>query len=210
MVITQQADVLIVEDHPLYGEGLLHLLSRQAPGLRCHLAGHGPAALDLLAQRPEVDLLLVDQRLPGPMDGLAVLEVAGRRAPTAGRVLMSGTDDARLAAQARRQGAMGFLPKSLSPEAWLAALAAVLDGNPWFPDGPATGASGLTPRQTRILEGVAAGRTNKHIARELGITERTIKYHLAEIFARVSAGSRAEAVARAGARGWITLPHRLD
>jgi DNA-binding NarL/FixJ family response regulator len=122
---------------------------------------------------------------------------------------MSGIDDARLAAQARRIGAIGFLPKSLSPATWVAALQSILCGEPWF---AATSTqqctSGLTPRQVLILESIAAGQTNKTIARELGVTERTIKYHLAEIFARVNATSRAEAVARASAKGWIGLPER--
>jgi len=57
-----------------------------------------------------------------------------------------------------------------------------------------------------MLERVTVGQTNKLIARELVITERTIKYHLAEISARVNASSRAEAVASASAKGWIGLP----
>lgn len=206
MVITAQADVLIVEDHPLYSYGLLHMLARQAPGLRCRVAGDGASALECLARSGSVDLLLVDQRLPGSMDGLALLDRVGQLYPTAGRVLISGSDDPRLAAQARRLGAMGFLPKYLPPTQWIAALQSVLSGEPWFATAGADVAAGLTPRQGLILERIAAGCTNKLIARELGVTERTIKYHLAEIFARVSATSRAEAVARATAKGWIDLP----
>jgi DNA-binding NarL/FixJ family response regulator len=210
MVITAQADVLIVEDHPLYSDGLVNMLARQAPALRCRVAGHALAALELLARLGSIDLLLVDQRLPGAMDGLALLERVGSLYPTAGRVLISGSDDARLAAQAKRIGAMGFLPKSLPPDEWIAALQSVLAGEPWFAStGPYDSAAGLTQRQTLILERIAAGYTNKLIARELGVTERTIKYHLAEIFARVNATSRAEAVARASANGWIGLPQRV-
>lgn len=209
MVITTPADVLIVEDHPLYSDGLVNMLARQAPALRCRVAGDAAGALELLSRLGSIDLVLADQRLPGAMDGLTLLERVGTLYPTAGRVLISGNDDARLAAQARRIGAMGFLPKSLAPAEWIAALQSVLAGEPWFA-ARATGddGAGLTPRQTLILERIAAGQTNKLIARELGVTERTIKYHLAEIFARVSATSRAEAVARASAKGWIALPER--
>lgn len=210
MVITLSAEVLIVEDHPLYSDGLVNMLARQAPGLRCRVAGDATSALELLARLGSIDLLLVDQRLPGAMDGLALLERVGMLYPTAGRVLISGSDDARLAAHARRIGAMGFLPKSLPPAEWIAALQSVLAGEPWFSADPLPkGEAGLTPRQTLILERIAVGHTNKLIARELGITERTIKYHLAEIFARVSATSRAEAVARASAKGWIGWPERV-
>jgi DNA-binding NarL/FixJ family response regulator len=209
MAFVAAAEVLIVEDHPLYGDGMVSLLARHAPALRCRVVPDAAQALHLLQRHGGVDLLLADQRLPGEIDGLTLLERVGALHPTTARVLISGHDDARLAAQARRIGAMGFLPKSLPPDAWIAALTSVLTGEPWFPATPCTAAAGLTQRQVHILERIAAGQTNKVIARELGITERTIKYHLAEIFARVSASSRAEAVARASAQGWIALPERV-
>ena len=71
---------------------------------------------------------------------------------------------------------------------------------------PAAQEPGPSERQAVILQRLAAGCGNKEIARELGITERTVKYHLAEIYGRLGAATRAEAVARAGARGWIRLP----
>jgi DNA-binding NarL/FixJ family response regulator len=207
MVIIERAEVLIVEDHPLYSDGVVSLLARQAPQVRCQVAADAPSALNALMQNGGVDLVLADHRLPGAMDGLALLEQVVRLYPTAGRVLMSGSEDAQLAARARAIGAMGYLPKSLEPSAWIAALRSVLAGEPWFPP-QSTDATGLTPRQRRILERIACGQTNKLIARELGITERTIKYHLTEIFDRLGAGSRAEAVARASAQGWIALRER--
>jgi DNA-binding NarL/FixJ family response regulator len=208
MTSVATAEVLIVEDHPLYSDGVISTLARHSPQLRCRVAGDAMQALQQLQRQGGIDLLLVDQHLPGEMDGLALLERVGELYPTAARVLTSGHDDPRLGQQARRLGAMGFLPKSLAPAAWMAALNSVLDGEPWFPVAAAPGSAGLTPRQVRILERVAAGQTNKHIARDLGVTERTVKYHLAEVFARLGAGSRAEAVARAGAQGWIALPAR--
>jgi DNA-binding NarL/FixJ family response regulator len=209
MVINERAEVLIVEDHPLYSDGVVNLLARHAAQVHCRVAVDAPSALSLLAQHGGADLILADHRLPGATDGLALLEQVVRPFPTAGRVLMSGSDDPQLAARARAIGAMGYLPKSLEPEIWLAALRSVLSGEPWFPRGSADAAGGLTLRQRRILERIACGQTNKLIARELGITERTIKYHLAEIFERLGAASRAEAVARASAQGWIALPERV-
>ena len=205
MLITARAQVLIVEDHPLYSDGLVHLLARQAPSLQCRVAADAAQALDVLSHSAGMDLLLVDHCLPGTMDGLTLLERVGRLYPTAGRVLMSGHDDPQLATQARRLGAMGFLPKSLPPAQWLAALQAVLAGEPWFAAAAAGPTSGLTPRQVMILQRIAQGCTNKLIARELAISERTIKYHLTEVFSRLNASSRAEAVARATALGWLVL-----
>ncbi len=198
------ARVLIVEDHPLYRDGLLGLLQRHAPALQCRVADRGDAALATLQAHPDIDLVIADHHLPGALDGLALLDRVGQLWPTAARVLASGSDDPALPAQARRLGLMGFLPKALEPAQWIAALARILDGEPWFP-AAASAAPGLTPRQTLILERVAAGQGNKAIAREIGVTERTVKYHLTEVFARLDATSRAEAVARAAARGWIRL-----
>lgn len=199
------ARALIVEDHPLYRDGLLALLQRAAPQLQCRAADSAEAALQQLRVHADIDLVLCDLRLPGAMDGLALLARVGAEFPTAARVLVSGSDDPHLPAQARRAGLMGYLPKRLDPAAWVQALSRILAGDPWFPAGAAA-EPGPTERQAVILQRLAAGCGNKEIARELGITERTVKYHLAEIYGRLGAANRAEAVARAGARGWIRLP----
>lgn len=204
MKITAHADVLIVDDHPLYRDGVLQMLARRAPNFVCRVASDAVEALAALQLPGGCDLVIADQRLPGELNGLALLARVGALYPTAGRVLVSGSDDPRLPAQARQQGLMGFLPKALEPDLWVQALAKVLAGEPWFPAANEPSAAGLTPRQTSILERIAAGQTNKVIARDLGVTERTIKYHLGEIFARSQASSRAEAVARALALGWIS------
>lgn len=200
------ARLLLVEDHPLYRDGLLGLLQRRAPQLQCRTAETGSEALRLLREHPDVDLVLADLRLPGALDGLALLARVGEEFPTVARVLVSGSDDPHLPAQARRAGLMGYLPKSLEPALWELALARVLSGEPWFPrDGSSTAGEGPTGRQAVILTRLAEGRTNKAIASELGITERTVKYHLGEIYGRLGAANRAEAVARASTRGWIRL-----
>lgn len=209
MPITASARLLIVDDHPLYGDGLVHLLARGAPQLRCTLARDATQALDLLARGDGIDLVIADQRLPGTLDGLALLEAVGRLRPTAARVLISGQDDPRLPRDARRLGLMGFLPKALDAQVWLDALQSILDGEPWFADTQgAGGANALTTRQAAILAQVAHGRANKAIARDLGVSERTVKYHLAEAYARLGVSGRAQAVARAAAMGWLDLAAR--
>jgi two-component system, NarL family, nitrate/nitrite response regulator NarL len=200
------AHLLLVDDHPLYREGVLASLQRHAPRLRCRTADRAAAALQLLASDASFDLVLADHHLPGDLDGLALLSEVGRRHPTAARVLASGSDDPALPRHAQRCGLMGFLPKALEPQAWLAALGRILSGETWFPALAADDASGLTERQALILERVAGGTRGQAIALELGVTERTVKYHLGEIYARLGVTTRTEAVARAGARGWIRLP----
>ncbi|MCE2918036.1 MAG: response regulator transcription factor [Rubrivivax sp.] len=199
------ARLLIVEDHPLYRDGLLGLLQRCAPQLQCRVAGSAAEALKMLRAHPEVDLVLSDLRLPGSVDGLALLAEIGREFPTAARVLVSGSEESHLPQWARRAGLMGYLPKSLEPSLWWLALSRILAGDPWFPPAVAD-APEPNARHVVILGHLAAGRGNKEIARVLGITERTVKYHLGEVYGRLGAANRAEAVARASAMGWIRLP----
>lgn len=207
MAIEARVEVLVVEDHPLYGEGLVHWLAQRVPHLHCRVMPDAPQALTHLRRHGGADLVLADHHLPGSMDGLRLLERVSELHPTAARVLISGVNDARLQAEARRIGCLGFLPKALEPDVWLGALRAILAGNRWFPSQRQM-VGGLTKRQLAIMERVAAGHTNKLIARELGITERTIKYHLTAVFERVQARGRTEAVARAASLGWIGLPGR--
>jgi two-component system, NarL family, nitrate/nitrite response regulator NarL len=180
MNIATSTAVLIVDDHPLYRDGVVQMLAHRAPNFRCRVARDGVEALATLRHDVGCDLVIADHHLPGPLDGLALLARMAEIDPTAARVLVSGSDDARLPAQARRQGLMGYLPKALEPDQWVRALAGIVAGAPWFPAVNALPASGLTARQATILERIAVGQTNKVIARDLGVTERTINYHLGE------------------------------
>ena len=199
------ARLLIVEDHPLYRDGLLGMLQRSAPQLQCRLADRAEQALAMLRAHPDIDLVLADHRLPGAMDSMALAAQVGSEFPTAERVLISGSDDPHLPLQAQRAGLMGYLPKALEPMLWMTALERILDGEPWIPPS-AVEEPGPSERQAVILQRLAAGCGNKEFARELGITERTVKHHLAEVYGRLNAANRAEAVARASAGGWIRLP----
>jgi two-component system, NarL family, nitrate/nitrite response regulator NarL len=200
-----RARILVVEDHPLYREGLLQVLARMADDVACMPVGSPREALDRLKLGHDFDVVLSDWRLP-QMDGIALLAEIGRGYPTIARVLYSGTDDPHLAAEAQRAGLMGYLPKTLTAEQLVAAVEQILQGEPWFPRSrPA--ACVLTARQTTILEQVAHGHGNKHIARTLGITERTVKFHLTLIFDRLGTSSRTEAVTRAAVQGLIRLPN---
>lgn len=199
-----QAHILIVEDHPLFRDALLRVLgSGAAPGARrCTGAGSAEQALATLAHA-EIDLVIADWKLPRS-DGLALLETVGQRWPTVARVLLSGAQDASLAARARRIGVMAYLPKTLEPAEMARIIERVLSGEYWFPV-DATNEPALTPRQARILTCVAMGQPTRDIARTLGISERTIKYHLEEAYLRLAVTNRAQAVASALERGLISV-----
>ena len=199
------ARLLVVEDHPLYREGLIGMLQRNAPQLQCRAAGSAEQALRLLRAHDDVDLVLCDYGLPGAVDGLQLLAQVAREFPTAARVLASGSEDPHLPAQARAEGLLGYLPKALPIPEWLEALERILAGDGWFPPG-ALDEAAPTPRQRAVLQYLAEGLGNKDIARRLGVTPRTVKYHLTAIYGALLAANRAEAVARAAKKGWIRLP----
>ncbi len=199
--MTLRTSLLIVEDHPLYRHGLIDVLNRSSVVDELRTVNSGNAATGLLDGGADFDMILADWRLPD-MDGLALLREVARKHPTVARVLMSGTDDPRLPALCAQQGLLGFLPKSLEPADMLVVIERLLSGESWFPSGKAD-ARMLSPRQTQILEGIAGGLTNKHLARQLGITERTVKHHLTAIFNRLGTTRRAEAVSRAVTEGLI-------
>lgn len=193
--------LLLVDDHPIYRQGLVAALERGLPCLRCEGVGTAADAMAALERPVQPDVVLIDIALPD-RDGLALAQAVRARWPTLVCVLVSGHDDARHIERAVALGCMGFLPKALEPEALVAQLARVLGGDTSFPaqrHGPAPIA--FTERQTAVLERVARGLTSRVIAIELGIAERTVKDHLAVIYARLAASTRAEAVARAAELG---------
>lgn len=204
--------VLVVEDHPLYRDALTSVLGglQLAAGSSLHFstAASQGEALSIMERHADIALLVSDHALQQG-NGLDLLQTVGARWPTVVRVLMSGTSDAAVCTSARRLGLMGYVPKALEPAAFVAAIQHVLGGETWF---PADGDAGdpprglLTQRQASVLACVAAGQSNKQVARSLGISERTIKYHLEGIFVRLEVSNRAEAVVCAMAKGLIRSP----
>lgn len=199
------AHILIVEDHPLFRDALVRVLGSGAAAGAHHCVGAASAeeALAVLAGRAEIDLVIADWKLPRG-DGLTLLDAVGKRWPTVARILLSGAQDASLAARARRHGLMAYVPKSLEPREIAHVVERVLAGEHWFPASSSDEAT-LTPRQARILTCVARGQPTRDIARVLGISERTIKYHLEEAYLRLAVSNRAQAVASALERGLISV-----
>lgn len=196
------ARLLLVDDHPVYREGLMAALARGLPALEVLGAGSVAQALALLAQ--PFDLLLADQRLPDG-EGLVLLARVRQRWPTLACVLISGVEDPALVERAAAIGCQGFVPKTLDATAIVAAVARVRAGERCFPPGvPGAGVCvSFTERQSAVLRMAARGFTTRAIGDALGIGERTVKDHLAVIYGRLDAATRAEAVARAAALGLL-------
>ncbi|HMN21844.1 MAG TPA: response regulator transcription factor [Ottowia sp.] len=199
--------VLLVDDHPLFRDGLAAALRHRAPGLRVQTAASLDDALRALgAAADDFDLVLLDYRLPGT-DGLQCARRIMRAWPDLGVGLMSGMEDPALPERARRAGLAAYLPKTLEIEALIELLKQLAAGQPVFansesaplPHEESESPLNLTPRQIEVLQQLALGSSNKEIARAIGISPATVKNHLEAIFARIGASNRLHAVAIARA-----------
>ncbi len=197
--------VLLVDDHPLFREGLALALRQRVPDLTVYAVASAQDALQLLSQRPgAVDLAMIDYRLR-ETTGLDFATHLRKLFPDVACALMSGSEDASLPERARAAGFMAYLPKSLEVDHLLEGLRCLAQGETFFRDsvrgplhpGAGPGTLDLTPRQQEIVRLAANGSSNKEIALALGITPHTVKNHFAQIFEKLGAGNRAQAVSMA-------------
>ena len=204
--------ILHADDHPLFREGLgffLKLLDAQVVALE---AGNLQATLDKLALESPVDLLLLDLEMPG-MSGLEGFYAIRRRYPDLRIAIVSGVNDTRIIRALIDGGARGYIPKLSGSEQLMDALRRILQGEIYLPDALFISASSsaaaenkaspLTSRQQEILPLLAEGMPNKRIAVTLGVTEGTIKQHLKDLFRRLGASNRTQAIKEARRLGLL-------
>jgi DNA-binding NarL/FixJ family response regulator len=207
--------ILIVDDHPLYREGMMSALRARMADVEVLGADSAEEGLGVLVRDPDIDLVLIDVRLPG-IDGFAALSLYGARFPGVSRILISGSDDPAYLKRAFEGGASGYVPKSMAVHDVIAAIRKVLEGGVSGPDivssarnvEPLDPLARLTLRQLEVLRLLGEGYTNKEIANALDITERTAKAHVAGILDALDADNRTHAVLSAQRRG--LLPAALD
>ena len=197
---------LVVDDHPLVSRGITAFI-RSHPMLEDAIGVGSPReALQLLVDRGPPVVALVDFWMA---DGASTgfLQDLRSLAPKVRILTMSGDGHPTVRQSAMGYGAHGFLHKQEPPEVFAAAVSAVLGGGTWFgseahaPDWsrevPVTPASlGLTPRQGDILARMLEGHPNKQIARDLNLSEYTVKEHVTAVLQRLQVRSRVEAVTK--------------
>lgn len=202
--------LLLVDDHPLFGVGFAHALTLAQPGLQVLTANSLEGGLAIADEHPDLDIVLLDYHL-GAQNGIEGLRRFGALHPQVARVLISGDDTPTLLSAARAAGASGFVGKSETLPAMLAALQAVARGDLAFgglPDQALPEVNGghaphPTLRQLEVLTLLARGQPNKRIAAMLGIAERTVKLHITALLAQFGARNRTQLLVVARERGMV-------
>lgn len=205
--------ILVADDHLIIRQGLRLILETQEGFEMVGEAADGAEAVRLCSElHPEV--VLMDLRMPG-MDGLAAIERLGVEQPGIAVVILTTFNEDDLMMRGLRLGAKGYLLKDTDRETLFNTIRAASRGETLLrpeimarvlaqgkeANASASAPADLTGRELEVLRGVAQGERSKEIAFRLGITERTVKAHLASIYNRLGVDSRAAAIAVAAQRG---------
>lgn len=189
----------LADDHPIMRAALATALAELgAP--RFVEASDAQGALALVEAHPDLDLLLVDLRMPGA-SGLDTIRTLRARAPQVPLVVVTADEDPAQVAALLALGVSGYVPKSEPPAVIVSAVRLVLAGGTYVPPrllsssaGAGDGTPDLTPRQVEVLRLLAQGLPNKSIANALGVSEGTVKVHLIAVFRALNVRNRTAAV----------------
>jgi two-component system, NarL family, nitrate/nitrite response regulator NarL len=218
--------VLIIDDHPLVQEGVSAALGSLADDVTVMAARDADEGLAAAAENPDLGLVLLDLALPG-MSGFNLIGKLHEQLPSLPVVVLSALEEPENVRHAINAGAMGFVPKSAATRVLIEVLQQVLEGNVTVPlalqssgaplshalPGAADGTppvaeeldvAMLTLRQVEVLSRVCQGKTNKQIATELGLSEKTVKAHVTAIFKVLGVVNRTQAVLVARRVGMLT------
>jgi len=196
--------ILIADDHPLFRQALKLAVSRAAPDAAVIEAGQLCEAIDAVRATGRLDLILLDLRMPGS-EGFAGVALLHAERPATPIVVISSADEAEAAPRARAYGAVGFVSKTADLATLERAVARALAGERDAPTAPlpaddiASRVASLTPTELKVLLGVLAGRLNKQIAFDLGVSEATVKGHMTAILRKLGVQNRTQAVLAARA-----------
>ncbi len=206
--------ILIADDHALFRAGIRRLLDEAFEDAEIIEAGEVRAVLDA-CEGTGLDLILLDLAMPGADAASIVAEVV-ERAPNAFVVVVSGSERRSDVIDAMRSGAVGYIPKASTPAVMLGIVKLILSGGVYAPPdllkvddrSPAasasTGAEHLSERQREVLALIAAGKSNKEIARSLKLSLSTVKLHVAGVLHALGVENRTEAASAAIRQGLVS------
>ena len=198
--------LLIADDHPLFRGAMREAVAGMLERVDIAEAGTFDEVVELLERGGEVDLILLDLKMPG-VRGFSGLMYMRAQYPSVPVVVVSANDDPAAIRRCMEFGASGFIPKTLGVEAMRGAIRRVLDGGVWTPPDVdlSSGSDAenaelmarmatLTPQQVRVLMMLSEGLLNKQIAYQLGVSEATVKAHVSAILQKLGVESRTQAV----------------
>ena len=202
------ARVLVVDDHPLFREGLCGLIRELPTVALVGQAATGEEALDLVASAGP-DVVLMDLHMPG-MGGIAATRRLSIDHPDVAVLVLTMLDDDQTLRAAVAAGARGYLLKESTPDEIVGAITSVVSGQAVFGGAigsrvlaalstraPARVLDGLTDREEEVLDLLARGLTNAAIAERLGLSGKTVRNHVSNLFTKLGVADRAAAVAKA-------------
>lgn len=225
-----QIRVLIVDDHPVFRQGIRDVVETDPEIDVVGQAADGEVAIEM-AYDLMPDVILMDINLP-TINGLQVTRKIKSVMPETKVVVLTGYDDAEQVFHALRAGASAYCPKDVTPESLVKTIHAVRnsyyvvgeknmtheDVMRWIEEkvGRLAGVPSddaddlfvpLSPREMEILEHVTRGLSNKEIAYKLGISHQTVKNHMTAILRKLRVDDRTQAAVYALRRGWVRLDH---
>jgi DNA-binding NarL/FixJ family response regulator len=204
---------MVVDDHPIVRQGLVSVLEDEDD---LEVVGAADSAVEALrmVQRLRPDVILLDLEMP-ELDGVDAIPQLLAAVPGLGVLVFTAYDTDERVLGAVRAGARGYLLKGASAEEIARGIRTVHSGGSYLEPrvasklmaevtSPRRAAGGLSEREREVLRLVAEGLPTKQIARNLSISERTVKFHVTSIFHKLGADNRAQAVALAAQRGLLT------
>jgi len=210
--------IIIADDHLVVREAIRVMLEMEPEFEVVGEASDGARALELAAQL-KPDLVLMDIRMEG-MDGVEATRLLRQRFPNLGVLILTGFGDDEVLLNAVESGAQGFLLKDASADEVKSAILRVVQGESHMTPSllrklldelaqreqrPEPAHSELTPREREVLLALSRGLSNEEIAKELVISEKTVKTHLGSIFGKLQVDGRAQAMLYAIREGLVEL-----
>lgn len=199
--------VAVVDDHPLFREGVATILAQNTT---FDIVAQGSSAEHAvrIAQDLLPDILLLDVTMPG--GGIEAMRRIAQQCPYVKIVMLTASEDEQHVSAALEAGARGYVLKGVGAQELMQTLQAVYKGESYvtpqlaarlllimkkasIPDASEAQLPELTPREEQILDLVSGGRTNKEIARDLGISEKTVKHYMTNIMHKLQVRNRVEA-----------------
>ena len=201
--------ILVVDDHPIMRFGIATIINATPDMAAIAQAGSGEEAIELYEQHLP-DITLMDLQLPGMSGVDAIRRIVGRHRDARFVVLTTYEGDEDIH-QALEAGVQSYIIKGMPHDALVSALRRVHSGGRFLPTPVSRALSSRTPnsdlsaREREVLNLIVKGRSNKDIARELGITEATVKCHVGVILMRLNVTDRTQAAIAALQRGLVHL-----